>query len=297
MINEFTIIIPTYNRSAKTRRAIESVISQSRLPSEIIIVDDGSIPSFTFREISKVKITIIRHEKNLGPSAARNTGLKAADTDWVSFLDSDDWLLPDSLKWRMAVIDDTDSFKIYGCSWLVVDEKSGNVIRSEHPRNVETNLDHYTGIWFCPGSCVFFNSKMILNTTGGFNEALSRYEDYEWFCRLAEAGYELVVDQRVGVNIERNCFKDVKVARQNAEAILNIATSRNLESKKLKRVKAYLNYELTAANYYSNSYFTAIKHALLSIAFLPRISLNPLSRGRKFITVKTSINSVNYVAK
>ena len=98
-------IIPTYNRALPLRRAIESVLGQSRRPDEIIVVDDGSTDA-TDAVVAAYgdALTVIR-KPNGGVSAARNTGVHASDAEFVAFLDSDDYWHGDHL----ARIDDAIS--------------------------------------------------------------------------------------------------------------------------------------------------------------------------------------------
>lgn len=85
-----SVVIPTYNRSAFVGRAVKSVLSQTATDYEIIVVDDGSTDSTkeSIREF-RPRIRYI-YQDNSGVSAARNTGIKAAQGEWVTFLDSDD---------------------------------------------------------------------------------------------------------------------------------------------------------------------------------------------------------------
>ena len=87
-----SVIIPTYNRAAFIAAAINSVLDQTCPPDEIIVVDDGSTDD-TSRVLSQFgpPVTVIR-QQNARVSAARNTGLRAATSDAVIFLDSDDMM-------------------------------------------------------------------------------------------------------------------------------------------------------------------------------------------------------------
>lgn len=86
-------VIPAYNAEKHIARAIDSVLAQTRPADEVIVVDDGSTDATG--EIVRSygdKVTLIRQE-NAGASVARNTGIEAADGDWIAFLDGDDeWL-------------------------------------------------------------------------------------------------------------------------------------------------------------------------------------------------------------
>jgi len=91
-------IIPTYNRVHCISEAVESVLSQSLLCDEIIVVDDGSTdrtPEVLAPYSQRVRL--IRQE-NRGVSAARNTGVRAAKSEWVAFLDSDDLWYKDRIE-------------------------------------------------------------------------------------------------------------------------------------------------------------------------------------------------------
>jgi glycosyltransferase involved in cell wall biosynthesis len=104
--NSFTVsvIIPAYNAAEHIGRAIDSILTQTRLPDEIIVVDDGSTDSTP--QIATAygeKVTLIQ-QQNAGVSAARNTGIKAARCEWIAFLDADDEWLPEKLEKQSALL-------------------------------------------------------------------------------------------------------------------------------------------------------------------------------------------------
>jgi glycosyltransferase involved in cell wall biosynthesis len=96
----FSIIIPVWNRETTVERCVRSIISQDFNDYEIIAVDDGSDDNSikVLRSIVAPKLIIIEHKKNQGVCAARDTGTKAARGEWFILLDSDDSLLPGSLR-------------------------------------------------------------------------------------------------------------------------------------------------------------------------------------------------------
>lgn len=87
-------VIPMFNSAATIERALESVAAQSLPPQEVIVVDDGSddMSASIVEQWSKSKIDVIliKHSRNLGPSASRNTGWDLATGTYVAFLDADD---------------------------------------------------------------------------------------------------------------------------------------------------------------------------------------------------------------
>jgi glycosyltransferase involved in cell wall biosynthesis len=92
------VIIPTFNRGRKVARAVSTVLFQSFMEYEIIVVDDGSKDD-TQSVLAPLQphIKIISHPDNMGVSAARNTGIKATAAPLIAFLDSDDYWLPEKL--------------------------------------------------------------------------------------------------------------------------------------------------------------------------------------------------------
>lgn len=92
-----SVIIPIYNVQSYLKRCVDSVINQTHQNLEIILVDDGSpdrcgqICDDYEKTDSRIKVI---HKKNGGLSDARNAGLEVATGEWISFIDSDDWIEP-----------------------------------------------------------------------------------------------------------------------------------------------------------------------------------------------------------
>lgn len=98
-MHSVSIIIPSFNTGSYLYDCISSIRETSAgVNVEVIIVDDGSKDETSIRVINdmatKPDLKVIRHEKNLGVQVARNTGLKAATSDFVMCMDGDDVLLP-----------------------------------------------------------------------------------------------------------------------------------------------------------------------------------------------------------
>src|SRR5262249_41046344 len=104
---QVSIIIPAYNRERTLLRALESVLKQTVRGIEVIVVDDGSTDS-TADVVGKLaasepRVRLIQSKTNRGAQAARNLGARSANGDWLSFFDSDDWMLPTSIEARLNV--------------------------------------------------------------------------------------------------------------------------------------------------------------------------------------------------
>lgn len=124
---KISIIVPVYNVESYIGECLRSVIDQTFAEEmECLVVDDcGSDGSMAvagrlIEEYSgPIKFRILHHDRNRGLSATRNTGIKAAVGDYVTFLDSDDRLFPDSMARMMEVATRyTDTDIIQGDIWL-----------------------------------------------------------------------------------------------------------------------------------------------------------------------------------
>jgi glycosyltransferase involved in cell wall biosynthesis len=102
-----SFIVPTYNRAHVIRRCIESALDQTYQDFELLIVDDGSTDE-TFSMVQPLlqlsHVRYLRHEKNKGSQAARNTGIKHARGDYIAFLDSDDTWIPKKTELQLDAL-------------------------------------------------------------------------------------------------------------------------------------------------------------------------------------------------
>lgn len=181
-----SVIIPTYKGSRFLSRAIDSVLLQDKVDFEIIVVDDND-PKSTERKktehvMEKYKtfknVRYIKHVQNYNGSVARNTGLKAANGQYINFLDDDDFYLPGRLSVCLKAINNveivyTDTLMVGTNVNYISAQKSGNLFV-----DLLTN-DMLIGT----GSNLFFKRK-IIDRFGGFREDLVRHQDYEFLLRM-----------------------------------------------------------------------------------------------------------------
>jgi len=99
-MKKLSVIIPLYNVRDYVSRAAISIASQAFPGLEVVVVDDGSTDDSQAEFISYlngIDVVAIRQE-NAGPGAARNAGIYASSGEYIMFMDSDDFLLPDAFK-------------------------------------------------------------------------------------------------------------------------------------------------------------------------------------------------------
>ena len=100
-----TVVIPCYKSASTISRAIDSILKQTALPKEVIIVDDysndGGLTIDTLKRIqqsSSLVIEVISLDCNVGPGSARNVGWESATQPYIAFLDADDSWHPEKLR-------------------------------------------------------------------------------------------------------------------------------------------------------------------------------------------------------
>ncbi len=122
----FSVIIPLYNKENYIERCLKSVLNQTIIDFELIIVDDNSTDNSLeiAKRINDNRIIIIeRKKRGHGGYAARNIGIKNAKYDYVSFLDADDEWNPDYLKNIQQLIQNFPECNVFSTAWI---EKYGN---------------------------------------------------------------------------------------------------------------------------------------------------------------------------
>lgn len=124
---KFSVIVPAYNVERYLPKCIENIINQTYSDLEIILVNDGSPDGcleIMQRYAKQDKRIVVVSQENGGLSAARNAGLRVATGDYVSFIDSDDWVEPDMFSVLAAHL--SAASPDYACFRLRFDnEKTG----------------------------------------------------------------------------------------------------------------------------------------------------------------------------
>ena len=181
---QVSVIIPTYNRAALVRQAVESVLLQKEPADEIIVVDDGSTDD-TRLQLQQFgeRINII-HQPNSGVSAARNTGIRHARCEWLAFLDSDDLWKPKKLMMQKRALLSSPEYKI-----CYTDEEWQKNNKRVNPKKVHQK--HGGWIYnYCLPRCIISPSSVLVHHSvfeqfGLFDETLPACEDYDLWLRLS----------------------------------------------------------------------------------------------------------------
>ena len=183
-----SVIIPTYNRAYLIGRSITSILSQTYKHFEIIVVDDASQDNTEeiVEAFDDPRISFIRHDENSGGAAARNTGIRAVQGEYVAFLDSDDEWLPEKLELQINKLRLLpEDYGLVYTPILVVDAGLKFTRRADfvcHRGDVSKQL---AGGW-CPS----ITSSVLMRTAhvkriGGFDERFPSFQDYDFWMSLS----------------------------------------------------------------------------------------------------------------
>ncbi len=181
---EVSVIIPSFNRAAVLPRALDSVLAQSHVAFELIVVDDGSTDETKRLIDERYPSVTYLHQSNQGPSAARNLGIKKSRGEWIAFLDSDDEWLPGKLTAQLAFFAQHPEYKIAQTEEIW--------IRNGARVNPMKKHQKYGGWIFekCLPLCIVSPSAVmihrdLLDEVGLFDESLPACEDYDLWLRIA----------------------------------------------------------------------------------------------------------------
>jgi len=220
-----SVIIPTFNRAAFLREAIDSVLAQTEKDFELIIVDDGSTDAT--RESVTTYENRLRYfcQPNAGASAARNLGIQNARGKYITFLDSDDLWQPKKLTRQIEWMNAHPEIMLCYTDEIWI------------RRGVRVNqkkIHAKTGGWIyplCLPRCIISPSSVLMRrelveAVGVFDEQLPICEDYDLWLRVAsrfEVGFlaEPLIVKRGG-HADQLSHSEFGIDRYRVAALLKI---------------------------------------------------------------------------
>lgn len=200
-----SVIVPVYNTKPYLEACVSSLAAQTHRNLQIILVDDGSTDGsgaicddFARRD---QRITVI-HQRNAGVSAARNAGLWLASGDYLTFVDSDDTLVPHAVETALSALLDNDADMVtYGWQKIYTEDHRSEscsdefAICTDIPFSIREMLMHYCAygggypwnkLW--RKDSILFGDRMPT-----FDPELYYFEDLEWVIRMMLHIRKLVV--------------------------------------------------------------------------------------------------------
>ena len=190
-----SVIIPLYNKENSIEQTINTVLSQTLLSQEIIVVNDGSSDrSFEIAKSLNNPLVKLLDQSNGGVSAARNAGIAFAKSEWIAFLDADD-LWEETFLSEMSQLNETfPSANVLASAYNLIE--SNGVKRNIELRNIKFDgmsgrMENYFEVAssssppICASAVVI--RKNALNAIGGFPIGVKSGEDLITWAKLAAA--------------------------------------------------------------------------------------------------------------
>jgi glycosyltransferase involved in cell wall biosynthesis len=189
----FSVVIPTYNRAAFIEATLQSVLGQTYQNYEIIVVDNCSTDNtdeVLERFIRAGQIRFIKHEQNYERARSRNTGMKAARGDYVTLLDSDDFMYPNNLADAAEYARANPDIKCFHNLFEFVNP-AGKVLRRYAMPSLKNQLKAIANANFM--SCIgdFIHREIYQHYEFDTTPELTGGEDWEFWLRV-------LADYRVG---------------------------------------------------------------------------------------------------
>lgn len=185
-----SVVIPTYNRVGTIRRCLDSVLSQSVQPAEVIVIDDCSTDQTVevVRSYSSPIVRCVKLSANSGAQVARNRGILETTGTWIAFQDSDDEWLPDKLERQVAALGEAGDDP-----WIVV---HGDALKQQAATGRRTPFrvpavsgeDPYSQLLSAPGPLFpsLLVSRLALDRIGPLDERVPSYQEWDTSIRLAQ---------------------------------------------------------------------------------------------------------------
>lgn len=181
-----SVIIPAYNRANYLPLALQSILDQSRVPDEIIVIDDGSSDGTS--ELAQAYEPRVRYfsQDHRGVAAARNLGLAVAQGDVIAWLDADDLWEPNFLATTLSILEEQPAvWGVYTGSILI--DADGNKLTQSNIKSVSP-ADLYPAL--IDGDLVIVTPGIVLRKNcftevGTFDAQLAMCEDYDMWLRIA----------------------------------------------------------------------------------------------------------------
>ncbi len=232
-----SIVVPCYNHGEYLSEAVDSVLSQTWQDFEILVVNDGSTEPNTLsilETFSRPKTRLIDHEVNRGLPAARNTGVRQAKGKYICCLDADDKLHPTFLEKAILILE-TNYGMDFVYSWTQVFGEESRVWYN--PEFDPGELIHHNQIFT---AAVY--RRRAWEAVGGYREEMvDGYEDWEFWIRMAKAGFrghripeKLLFVRRVGRSfihraMERHEQLVADIQRYNPEVYKDLSWTKEVK--------------------------------------------------------------------
>lgn len=190
---KISVVIPLYNKKETVLRALNSVLNQTFLPEEIIVVNDGSTDG-SAQVVVHLDHPLVRlaSQSNQGVSAARNLGIAEARHDWIAFLDADDEWLPEFLRTIKELFENYPDCGLAATAYYMQDtagRREINHLNKLRFKGDQGTIENYFQVASCSHPPIHSSAvaikKEAIESIGGFPTGVTSGEDLLTWARIA----------------------------------------------------------------------------------------------------------------
>lgn len=212
---KFSVILPCYNLGSMLEDAVRSILRQTLDNIEVIVVDDVSPDENTKAVLKYLEshITVIYRPQNGGASAARNTGIKVANAEYILCLDADDMIEPTYLEEAYNLFEMDSRIGIVAPYTKITGVRNG----SWKPKDNTGLIDALVSSPIPNASCF---RKQAWEESGGYDETMRGYEDWEYWISILEKKWTIRVIPRLHYIYVTRAGSKVKTSNKNAADIV-----------------------------------------------------------------------------
>lgn len=288
---KISVIIPTFNYGQFIGDAIRSAEAQTRIPDEMIVVDDGSTDD-TAEVVAGFgdAVRYIRQD-NAGVCVARNRGVAESSGELIAFLDADDIWEPTKLEKQAALFERDGRIGLVHCGMREFDSDTGETL-TEYIDGLEGDLANELLLWDRPviigaGGTIMV-SRRAFEQAGGFDTSLKCGEDWE-FCYRIASKYRVAFVPEILVNYrshKTNAHKNInEMERSTLLAWGKVFSAADGDIASLRR-RSYSNLHRTLAGsyYQAGQYWGFLRNMFKSLWYRPALLGYYLSKLFRIVT-------------
>jgi glycosyltransferase involved in cell wall biosynthesis len=184
---EISVLIPAFNARAFIRESLESILNQTVLPGEIIVINDGSTDGISdFLKSLNIDSLKVLNQTKQGVAAALNLGITNSRGEILAFLDADDIWLPNKLEDQLQVINEVDM------AFTLIENFIDLSMDIDLSQKLDVNLNPFIGIH---KSTLLIKKKSFLKV--GLFERERKVELLEWYARAKDLGLSESIVKKV----------------------------------------------------------------------------------------------------
>ena len=188
---KYSIVTPSYNRPEALRKCIDSVLFQNHKDFEILIVNDSPLHDYSslenyLLELKDNRVKYFKNKNNCGVNFSRNFALEniSKDSDYIIFLDDDDWLHPNALTELDNILENTDNKK-EKINWLVTNRSVGenSLTKNKTGRDMLNYFSDYLIFKRFTGDCTHAIKSEVAKRYK-FSKLVKNGEEWTYFIQL-----------------------------------------------------------------------------------------------------------------